>query len=102
MTAGSKSLLWSIWSFATVWVSLIFSLLTSDPRKQTHETNQIQRKGDIFSHDDDDDNGDELAGAGAGFMTHLHGDQYEVDECANPTETNSAELQQSWERDSLH
>lgn len=49
----------------------------------------------IFSHGDDDDNGDQLAGAGAGFMTHLHGDQYEVDECANPTETNSAELQQS-------
>lgn len=77
-------------------MSLIFSLLTSDPREQTHETNQIQRKRDIFSHDDDDDDdGDQLAGAGAGFMTHLHGDQYEVDECANPTETNSAELQQS-------
>lgn len=31
------------------------------------------------------------------FETHLHGDQYEVNQSADSTETNSTELQQSWE-----
>ena len=31
------------------------------------------------------------------FVTHLHGDQYEVDQSADSTETNSAELQQAWD-----
>lgn len=32
-----------------------------------------------------------------GVGSHLHGDQYEVDQSADSTETNGAELQQSWE-----
>lgn len=34
-------------------------------------------------------------GTSVSFVTHLHGDQYEVDQSADSTETNCTELQQS-------